>query len=171
MTIQELVDELKGSKYTSDDKKIEYLKKHLKVTYLPYLQKVSACNLVLNSCRYIEVMGRKIYTPNGANEYVMKIYSILKMYYDFDIDTEENYEILDKLEENNLTELILKAVGKDLMRYDAVYNIVSEDISYNASLVPYLETKLDAISIVFNELTPVLDEVKKRIEQDNKQNN
>ena len=171
MTIQELVDELKGSKYTSDEKKIEYLKKHLKTTYLPYLQKVSACNLVLNSCRYIEVRGRKIYTPSGANEYVMKVYSVLKMYYDFDIDAEENYEILDKLEENDLTELVLKAVGKDLMRYDAVYNIISEDMSYNASLVPYLENKMDAISMTFNELTPVLEEIKKKIEQENKQSN
>ena len=171
MTIQELVDELKGSKYTSDEKKIEYLKKHLKTTYLPYLQKISACSSVLNTIRYTEVQGRKMYTPSGANEYVMKIYSILRMYYDFNIEAEENYEILDKLEENDLTELVLKAVGKDLMRYDAVYNIISEDMSYNASLVPYLENKMDAISMTLNAMVPVLEAAKKRVEQDNKQSN
>ena len=158
MTIQELVDELKGSKYTSDDKKIEYLKKHLKTDYIVYEEKTRLCKQILLTAMFVKVDDKNIYKPNTPLKYETTIFCYLQTYFEFDLN-EEFLKDFNILEQNKITELLLRAVGDDVNRFNTVLSMMEDDLVYDNSLVPYLETKVEAMDIMLNSLKNTLETI------------
>lgn len=179
MTIEQLVEELKNPKYRDDEKKVELLKKHLKTDYLPYEMKINSCRKILETARYKTVNGKKIYSPNGTTEYYIKIVSIIQLYYDIEMrDGEDRNEDFNLLEKNDITELLIKAIpSKEIERLATVHNILAEDMVYEASIVPFLENKFEAIDIVFDRMLKMFDIekmkalVEKKLNEENETNN
>lgn len=151
MTIEQLVKELNMSIYKKDDDKIKFLKKHLKTDYLDYLAKIDLCRQVLFKSMYAEVDGKEIYKPDSPLRYALTISAYLQAYYDFELNN-VFMEDLNTLEKNNLTEFIIKAIGSDVERLNVVMKMMVDDLDYTNSLIPFLDTKMEAIGIVLNAL-------------------
>lgn len=159
MTIEQLVKELNSPAYKTEDKKIMLLRKYLKTDYLDYELKISICERILKASRYKEVMGRNVYSPNGVLEYELKIIAILQSYFK-DIkmrDDEDRLADFNLLEKNNISELLIKTVGEDITRFNAVYNMMASDMAYKESLLPWIDTKWEVMRTVLDKGLSVID--------------
>ena len=82
---------------------INYIKEHMTTTYVPYIEKVSRCELLVKSCWYRmdPETGVKRLTVNSPNLNVMFLMELIRMYTDIELDYEgtgvvENYDDLKK---------------------------------------------------------------------------
>lgn len=159
MTIEQLVKVLEGSQYRGDNgekKKIEMLKKHLKVEYVEYEAKLDICKQILLKSSYKTVNGRELYRPNTPLRYMLTISSYLQTYYDFDQSNMFMHDF-NLLEKHELTELIVKAIGDDVKRFNTVLNMMTDDLNYENSLIPYMDTKIEAMDISLGALRNALE--------------
>ena len=154
MTIQELVSELGSPIYKTEDKKIAFIKKHLKEDYVDYLAKIELCKQILFKSMYVEIDGKDVYKPDSPLRYALTISAYLQAYYDFEL-SKVFMEDFNMLEKNNLTELLIKAIGSDVERLNIVMKMMVDDLDYTNSLVPYLDTKTEAIGTVLDSLVKV----------------
>lgn len=156
MTIEQLVKELSSSAYKSEEKKISLLKKHLKVEYIDYLAKIDLCRQILFKSMYVEVNGKEVYKPDSPLRYALTISAYLQAYYDFELN-KIFMDDFNMLEKNELTGLLIKAIGPDVERLNIVMKMMVDDLDYSNSLVPYLDTKTEAIGMALNTLSKVSD--------------
>ena len=103
---------------------------------------------------YVEIDGKEVYKPDSPLRYALTISAYLQAYYDFEL-SKVFMEDLNMLEKNNLTELLIKAIGSDVERLNIVMKMMVDDLDYTNSLVPYLDTKTEAIGIVLDSLVKV----------------
>ena len=165
MTIEQLVKELNSPAYKTEDKTIVLLKKYLKVDYIDYLAKIELCKQILFKSMYVEVDGKEVYKPDSPLRYALTISAYLQAYYNFELNS-VFMEDLNVLERNNLTGLLIKAIGSDVERLNIVMNMMVDDLDYANSLVPYLDTKTEALGMALDSLTKA-SEVKNNEEKDN----
>ena len=146
MTIEQLIKELSSPIYKDEEKKIGYIKKHLKVDYVDYLAKISLCKQILDKSMYTEINHRTVYKPDSPIRYVLTISALLQAYYDFELNSVfmEDFNILEK---NDVTKLIIKSIGTDIERFNGVMAMMVDDLDYANSLVPFLDTKTEAIGM------------------------
>lgn len=154
MTIEQLVKELSSPVYKSEEKKIAFIKKHLKVDYIDYLAKIELCKQILFKSMYVEINGKEVYKPDSPLRYALTISGYLQVYYDFELSN-MFMDDLNALEKNGLTELIIKAIGSDVERLNIVMKMIVDDLDYSNSLVPYLDTKTEAIGVALDTLNKI----------------
>lgn len=165
MTIEQLVKELSSLAYKSEEKKIERLKKLLKTDYIEYHTKMSVSKQIIEQSRYIKVNDKMVYSPNGCIEYQIKIIALIQLYYDIQLrDGEDRVIDFNLIEKNNLSKLLIDAIGEDIVRFNAVYGMTSEDVSYKESFVPFISSKFDSVKTLIDGLG-VLDnpEIRERM--------
>lgn len=155
MTIEQLVKELDSPVYKTEEKKIERLKKYLRTDYVEYSAKIALCKQVLDKSMYVEVNGKEVYKPDSPLRYALTISAYLQAYYNFKLSN-IFMDDLNLLEKNNMTELIIKAVGSDIERLNIVMKMMVDDLSYENSLVPYIDTKIEAMDIGLSALNNAL---------------
>ena len=156
MTIEQLVKELESPVYKSEEKKIALLKRHLKVDYVDYLAKIDLCRQILFKSMYVEIDGKETYKPDSPLRYALTISAYLQAYYDFELSNVFMKD-LNLLEKNNLTELIIRAIGSDIERLNVVMKMMVDDLDYANSLVPYLSTKTEAIGVALDSLVKAFE--------------
>ena len=156
MTIEQLVKELESSAYKTIEKKIEKIKKYLKVDYVDYLTKISLCKQILNQSMYVETNGVTTYKPDSPLRYALTISMYLQTYYNFELKNTfmEDFNLLEK---NNLTPLFIKAIGDDVTRFNFVMDGMISDLDYANSLVPYMDTKIEAMGIALDTLKNIAE--------------
>lgn len=159
MTIEQLVKVLEGSQYQgngAEKKKIEMIRKHLKVEYVEYGAKLDFCKQILLKSMYTIVNGREVFKPNSPLKYALIISTYLQAYFDFE-QSNLFMEDFNLLEKNNVTELLIKAIGDDVIRFNTVLNMMTDDLNYENSLVPYIDTKIEAMDISLGALRNALE--------------
>lgn len=164
MTIAQLVKELESPAYKIVDKKVERIKKNLKVDYVDYLAKIEYCTKILAKSMYAEVNGKEIYKPNTPLRYALTISTYLQAYYNFELSNVfmEDFNLLEK---NNLTPLLVKAIGDDVSRFNFVMDGMIADLDYANSLVPYLDTKIESMGVALSALSGVAKAVSENKEE------
>lgn len=159
MTIEQLVKELDSPVYKTEEKKIERLKKYLRTDYVEYNTKMSVSKQILEQSRYTEVNGKKIYCPNGALEYQIKVIALVQLYFKDivlrdGVDRTVDFNLLEK---NNITALLIKAIGDDFSRFEIIYSMTAKDLSYKESFVSWIDSKWDTLSVVFGRMLPLFE--------------
>ena len=69
-------------KATPDDKKVEFMKKHITTKYLPYENKVSLCKEILDRSMWIEVNDKQVFNLNSPVQYMLLIQALIQTYTD-----------------------------------------------------------------------------------------
>ena len=94
MTVEELIKKYEESKKLKKDYDFS---KHIKLTYMPYAEKLSLVKNILEATSYIDVENKKGYrrdTPNMIFVFTMKL---IERYTDIDIKPEKvvpDYDLL-----------------------------------------------------------------------------
>ena len=169
MTIEQLIKELSAPIYKDEEKKVERVRKHLKVDYVDYLAKMELCRQILSKSMYAEVNGRVIYKPNSPMRYMLTISALLQAYYDFDL-SKVFMEDFNALEKNDMTKLIIKGIGADMERFSGVMTMMVDDLDYANSLVPFLDTKTEAIGMSLDAFKNVAETKNEEEKEESKEN-
>lgn len=155
-------------KTTPDDKKVEFMKKHITTKYLPYENKVSLCNEILNRSMWIEVNGKQVFNMNNTTVYMLLIQALIQTYTDIDMpdDGKERLSIFNTFEEYNITSYLIRALEDEYTSFNTILKMSTDDLIFNnTNLTAFIDQKLEAINISMNALTEGLSSVLANAEQ------
>lgn len=170
MKVLEFVEEFNNAR-----DKNSIVKKHIVTDYIPYEQKISECRNIINVALYKEVNGRKVFMYDSPAVYHLFILSVMRNYTDIDMYDEEDfgYEVrgFNALEQYNIFSCIAENIGQDYKGFQTVLSMMTDDAVQNNSLVPFLDTKFEALAMVVNSfkdvLTPEnLEQLMQKVEQE-----
>ena len=151
MTVQDFIDGYKASL----DKNV-YLQKHITTEYVPYFQKVSECNKIVELTMYKTVNDKKIFWVDSPTKGNLFICRIIANYTDIEMG-EDVATSFDTLNKNGLISEILQAIpSKEYKEFSTVLQMVTDDLMENTrSFAGYLSSKLDALELL---LKTVMDD-------------
>ena len=161
-------------KSTPDEKKTEFMKKHITTKYLPYENKVSLCKEILDRSMWIEVNGRQIFNMNSTTIYMLLIQAIIQEYTDIEMpdDGKERLDIFNTFEEYGITEHMINALEREYSALNTVLKMSSDDLIFNnTNLVAYIDQKLEAINLSTNAMMDGFSELLNKIEDKSETDN
>ena len=170
-----------AEKYNTSKQKDAFVKKHIKTTYIPYYQKIDAVRQIVKATMYKNINGKDTFVINSPLRYFLFVRTVIELYTDLEWDKFEKekeidgfivqYDIskdFDILEQNGLIESIMNAIGDDFTKFTTVLNMVVDDeVDLNRSIIPFFETKFEAVSMLLNTFEQALQtpEIKSKITQ------
>lgn len=138
----------------SQDRKQEYIEKHIVVKYIPYTEKIALCESIIKNTCTVTIDDKTMFSSNSpAREMFFKL-ALIKKYTDIEIDFSKCVEQYDLLEEKEITfEIISLLPEVEIERLNNMLSSMLEDyMMNNRDLVSYIETKIDSLEILFNEM-------------------
>lgn len=147
-----------GFKNSKD--KEAYAKKHVKVSYVPYADKLTEAKKIADIATHVEINGKKVYKKNTPIQYYLTTVRILMLY--TDITSEGNdIEMYDQLVSTDaITPLFSHIPESELAQFKAMIDMCVSDIYENErDLVSFLETKIEAIGLTTDTIIQSLSEV------------
>lgn len=169
MLVKEFIEE-----YKSAANKESYALKHVTRKYIPYAEKLNIVERIVDSSMYTKVNGVKTFKVDTAIRYFLFIMAIIEGYTDirFSDETaadvikgEMNLQSFDLLEENGATDVVTKAIGADVGRLNTVLKMKVDDVmDMERSLVPFLDTKIQAFAMSTNALAEAMREAQEKAE-------
>lgn len=168
MNINQFIEEYKASA-----NKEKYAEKHITKHYLPFEIKTGLAQKIIESSMYTIIQDKKIFKPDTPTRYMCFVMAIIQNYTDLEfsdsLDNEhsvgqQNLNSFNLLEENDAIEIIMKAIGADIKRFNTVLQMTMDDvIDQERHLIPYLDTKIDAWQIALSTIGNVLEERMKEL--------
>ena len=169
MLVREFIEEYK----TAVDKE-KCAAKHVVKRYMPYTEKIMIADKIIDSSMYVKVNGVKTFKPDTVVRYFLFIMAIIEEYTDIEFSDakvsdvakgEMNLQSFDLFEENGATEVFTKVIGADIGRFNTVLKMKVDDVmDMERSLVPFLDTKIQAFSMSTNALAEAMREAQEKAE-------
>ena len=172
MLISEFVE-----KYNEAKQKNAFVNKHIVTNYITYETKISLARNIVEVSMYKYINEKKRFIPNTPVRYMLFVQALIDSYTDLEWDTKVNEQgesVLDvstsfnNLEKNGAVEALIAAIGDDVTKFTTVLNMVVDDeTDLNRSIIPFFETKFEAVSMVFDSLSQAIEtpEIKEKITQ------
>lgn len=135
-----------------------FIKEHVTKSYVPYMEKMARCELLVNSCWYrIDPdTGVKRLAVNSPNLHVMFTMELVNQYTDIELDYEgtkivENY---DDLRKSGVLNVILGLIpASEREQFKAVLEMTKSDLMTNEYEVgAYVKNRISDISTIFGSL-------------------
>lgn len=160
MLVSEFVTKYQGSK-----QKNSLIEKQIKTKYISFETKIALSSKIINMSMYKEIMGKKVFVPDTPNRYQLFVQAVIQSYTTLEWDAIEGNEQMSDiskdfnlLEENGLVEVLFAAIGDDIQKFTTVLNMkVDDEIDLNRSIVPFLETKLEAMNMAFDSISQIME--------------
>lgn len=159
MLISEFVKDYQTSKQQN-----AYVKKQIKTNYVPYLSKIEISKNIVKSSMYKDVNGKDTFVINSPLRYNLFVQSVIDLYTNLEWDkrddgTRDIVRDFDLLEEHGLVEAVFNTIGNDIQKFTTVLNMVVDDeMDLNRSMVAFLETKYEALSMFFDVVGNALED-------------
>jgi len=166
MKVQEFINQYK---VYGDD----FIVKHIVTKYVPWTAKVAEAQEIINKTTYKEVNGNKIFWANTPLQFFWFMCRLIHLYTDIEMDYEgkiaDDYDALNEL---GLINKIVAAIPEtEYAEFKTVLSMCTDDEFTNVRSIPsYLDTKLEALSMLTNSLVnseAVQEIVKEAINNDN----
>lgn len=157
MKIKEFVEKYNG--FNNDTLKDKFVKEIVKDEYIPYTKKVTICeSIVKNTTKRVVSDGKKdkeIFYLDSANRYLLFQMKLIQFYTDLEfsegVDAIKEFELLDQYGLNDL--IIAEIPEREYTNFKVILDMKTDDASVNENnFIQYIDTKLDAIRFVFDEV-------------------
>lgn len=157
MKIKEFVEKYNG--FNNDTLKNKLVKEIVKDEYIPYTKKVTICeSIVKNTTKRVVSDGKKdkeIFYLDSANRYLLFQMKLIQFYTDLEfsegVDAIKEFELLDQYGLNDL--IIAEIPEREYTNFKVILDMKTDDASVNENnFIQYIDTKLDAIRFVFDEV-------------------
>jgi len=135
--------------------KTKNIEKHIIKTYVPYAEKITLCTKILETTCYEKISeDEKIFKMNTPSRQMMLMLVLVNTYTDIDINFQNVLEDFDILSEKELLGAIIKAIPeKEVALFSSLLNMCLDDLITNTrDLIPWMENKIKASSIVINTI-------------------
>ena len=152
--------------------------KHIVRKYIPYAEKTTIADKIIESSMYTKINGSKIFKPDTAVRYFLFIMAIIEGYTDIRfndgassdvVQGQQNLDSFDLFESNGAVEVFTQAIGADVGKMSTVLKMKVDDVmDMERSLVPFLDTKIQAFAMSTNALAEAMKEVQEKEEGSNK---
>ena len=148
--------------------------KHIVKSYLPYNEKIVIAEKIVEHSMYATVNGVKTFKPDTIVRYFLFVMAVIEAYTDIKFSDDkagdvakgqQNLESFDLFESNGATEVFMKVIGADIGRLNTVLKMKVDDVTdMERSLVPFLDTKIQAFAMGNNALLEAMREMQERVE-------
>ena len=147
-------------KYNNSKDKDKFLEECIKVTYIPYHEKIADCGGVINAT--IEKDG--IFKINTPAQFMIFMVQIITRYTDIEKD-DDIVGLFEKLDELNLVNAIISKIPeREFTSYNTILNMMQDDyMENNRSVISFIETKVKALGL---SLDTLLEVIQKYVPQD-----
>ena len=151
MKIKDFIAEYKTA---SDDHKAHAINKHIVKKYVPYIEKVASCQMIVENSMYIKDEYGKVFQPNTPLRFQMFVGELIRHYTDIDIESgQDRIEIFDAFEENGITELFMQCLGSEAVKFQTVLQMCCDDVTFaETDLVKWVNGKITAAGLGLNAL-------------------
>ena len=155
MKAKEFVQEFNASQ----DKEA-FVKNHIKLDYLPYAQKVSACYKIAETSAHKKIGDKKVYSLSSPMRYMLFAITIYEKYTDIDLGIgSARTESFDLLEKNNVLFFVQSCLGDEFKRFDTVLKMTVDDMYVNErDFASFFETKVDAVRLVLERIGEIYEQ-------------
>jgi hypothetical protein len=147
------IDEfIKGYNGATDKK--GFINLHVVRKYLPYEEKVVIANAIVKSFTNKETGD---FVRNTPAVFMNEVVSLVREYTDIEIGKNESLDVFNKIEKNNITELLVDAIGSDAQRLQTVISMVVNDaVANHGDLVNFMSLKSDNVNVILDKLKDAL---------------
>lgn len=148
--------------FKSTKNKEQFVKEHIKTTYLPYEDKISLCKEIADRTMWITVNDKQVFSVNSPMRYMLFVQGIVQYYTDIEIpdDGESRLLAFNEFEKNGITSYLPEAIGSDYKALNTVLSMVYDDVIANeTNLITYFDRKLKAASLSFDTMIAAAAEV------------
>lgn len=143
---------------------INFLREHIKTTYVPYIEKMSRCELLLRSCWYRTdpETGIRRLAVNSPNLHVMFKMEFIRMYTDIELDY-DGTKIVDNYDDLNKTGILRQILSliprSEIEEFKMIFQMTKDDLMTNEyEMGAYIKNRVnDIATIVGNLIIPALE--------------
>lgn len=141
MIITEFVN---GFKSANDKEK--FVKKHITRTYVPYEEKVSRCQRIIDNSMYVNEESGRRFRPNTPLRYELFIITMVQCYTDIEYEYDNTLSGFNAMAECGADAYIMDAVKNDVGIFQSVLDMMVDDVvDSERNYVDYIDTKIDVI--------------------------
>ena len=146
-------------KYNAAKDKEKYLSGCIKKNHIPYHEKVSDCQRIINAT----TESNGLFKINTPAQFMIFTVNIISKYADIEYD--DALEMFEKLDELNLIDSIIAHIPeREYTTYNTILNMVQDDyMENNRNLISFMETKVKALGL---SIDTILDAIQKYIPQE-----
>lgn len=141
--------------FVTNYNKTKNIEKHITKKYLPYAEKISLCNRILESTCYEKISeDKKIFKINTPLRQMLFLLSIVDNYTDIDINWQNPLEDFDQLNESKLLNEIIAIIPEsEVAQYSSLLDMCLDDLMTNTrDLISWIESKVEASDMVVNAI-------------------
>lgn len=131
--------------------KERFVAKHIKTSYIPYAVKMNEAARIVRTSTYTGEEGA--FKLSSPTRYLLFILTVLQQYTDIELNLSAVTEDFDALDEVGAIDFIVAAIGRDVDTFQTIVNMTYDDeLTNTRDLVPFLETKIEALGAVLSEI-------------------
>lgn len=148
--------------------------KHVIRKYIPYSEKLGIVEKIIDNAMYTSINGVKTFKPDTTVRYFLFVMAVIEAYTDIRFSDDkvddivrgqQNLESFDLFESNGATEVLMTAIGADIGRFNTVLKMKVDDVmDMERSLVPFLDTKIQAFAMSNNVLIEAIREAQEKVD-------
>jgi len=146
MTVKEFLKKYEKNKDIS---------KYITKKYLPYAEKITFCNRIIDATCYTKISDdKKIFKIDTPSRQMLLMLSIIDKYTDIDINWEDALADFDALSESELLGEILKVIPEnEVTLCSSLLDMCVDDLMTNTrDLLSWVESKVEASNMVINTI-------------------
>lgn len=173
ITYKQFVTQYKRSEDTA-----EFCKSHIITSYVDYQTKLTEIRKIADLGNYSSIPAlaesgeMRIFRRNTPIMYYLLKMRLLIDYTDIDIKDGEELEVFNALDEIGAVDNLISSIPEnEVVKWNTMLQMVNDDIYMNdRDLTSFLETKVEALSVVMNTMLSGLEEVADRLGTANENN-
>lgn len=176
MTYQQFVTKYNN---TSEDKRQELCASHIVKQYVDYELKITDIRKIAEICNYStmddpadETKKKVFFKRNTPFMYYLLKLRLLSHYTNIDIKDGEELKAFNALDEIGALDGLISCIPEtEVIKWNTTLEMVNDDIYLNErDLSSFLDTKMDALSMVMGTMLEGLGEITQRLEVANEDN-
>ncbi len=148
MDIMKFITEFKLAK--TAEAKQELMKKHIKTTYVPYVEKLAACEkiILVSMYRKDDRTGKVYFRMDTPSQCVLFSMTVIEYYTDITYDRAVVFDHFDLLEKNGVLQYLIPEIERDYDAFRKILDMMMNDrVMEEQNLIGWLNNKTEALKL------------------------
>lgn len=146
-----------------------FIKKHIVVDYVNFINKEDVCNRIVEVTCHSEILNKRIVIINSPARYILFIMNLISLYTDIDIIFEDGLiNQYDKLNKAGAISVLIDAIPEaEYSEFNTILNMKIDDFMNNEySLISVLRNFKEELSISKDNINSVIETIMKQEESE-----
>lgn len=157
MKVKEFVE--KYNSFSNDTLKDKFIKESINKDYVPYIEKMSICQRIVNATTKKTISigknEKEIFYMDSANRYLIFQIQLIQAYTDIVFsDGEEGIKEFELIDQYGINDIIINSIPeREYINFKAILDMKVDDSTFNENnFIQYIDTKIDALRLVIDTM-------------------